>query len=155
MALNCFRSTTLMGNCNVPRIHDVCRRARREFEVRTKERGSMTNAVIPNEMSLSSIRRMSTKAIGKRRMSAADAAKTVRHRKAAGRRVAARLIDQALLGGLLDPKSSSLSLTALAQAAASSGKRLILEIRDENPVRIIRTSSRPEDAPLSLPPLQP
>jgi hypothetical protein len=48
---------------------------------------------------------------------------------------------QSLLGGLLDLKSSSLSLTALAQAAASSGKRLIIEIRDETPVKIVRTSA--------------
>ena len=50
--------------------------------------------------------------------------------------------DQSLLRGLLDPKSSSLSLTALARAAAFSGKRLVIEIRDENPVRIVRTSTK-------------
>jgi len=51
-------------------------------------------------------------------------------------------VDQSLLGGFLDPKSSSLSLAALARAAAFSGKRLVLEIRDESPVKIIRTSTR-------------
>jgi hypothetical protein len=50
------------------------------------------------------------------------------------------MLNQPMLVGLLDPKSSSLSLTALAQAAASSGKRLVVEIRDETPVRIVRTS---------------
>ena len=52
------------------------------------------------------------------------------------------MFNQSMLGGILDPKSSSLSLTALAQAAASSGKRLVVEIRDETPVRIVRTSTK-------------
>jgi len=39
------------------------------------------------------------------------------------------MLNQSMLGGLLDPKSSSLSLTALAQVAALSGKRLVVEIR--------------------------
>jgi hypothetical protein len=52
------------------------------------------------------------------------------------------MVQQSLLGGLLDPKSSSLSLNALARAAAFSGKRLVLEIRDETPVRTIRTSTK-------------
>jgi hypothetical protein len=53
-----------------------------------------------------------------------------------------KMYNQSMLGGLLDPKSSSLSLTALAQAAASSGKRLVVEIRDETPVKIVRTSTK-------------
>ena len=53
-----------------------------------------------------------------------------------------KMLNQSMLGGLLDPKSSSLSLTALAQAAASSGKRLVVEIRDDIPVKIVRTSTR-------------
>jgi hypothetical protein len=52
------------------------------------------------------------------------------------------MLNQSIAGGLLDPKRSSLSLTALAQAAASSGKRLVVEIRDATPVKIVRTSSR-------------
>jgi hypothetical protein len=52
------------------------------------------------------------------------------------------MLNQSMLGGLLDPKSSSLSLTALAQVAALSGKRLVVEIRDETPVKIIRTSTK-------------
>jgi hypothetical protein len=67
---------------------------------------------------------------------------TLRRHTAVGRRTGGQIIGQTLLGGLFDPKSSSLSLSALAQAAAFSGKRLVLEIRDENPVRIIRTSTR-------------
>jgi hypothetical protein len=51
------------------------------------------------------------------------------------------MYSQLMLGGLLDPKLSSLSLTTLAQAAASSGKRLVVEIRDETPVKIVRTST--------------
>jgi hypothetical protein len=71
-----------------------------------------------------------------------SATRTAQHDKTTGRRAGRRVVDQSLLGGLLDPKSSSLSLSALAQAAAFSGKRLVLEIRDENPVKIIRTSTR-------------
>jgi hypothetical protein len=52
------------------------------------------------------------------------------------------MFNQSMLGGLLNLKSSSLSLTALAQAAASSGKRLVVEIRDETPVKIVRTSTK-------------
>jgi hypothetical protein len=42
------------------------------------------------------------------------------------------------LDSLLDPQHSSLSLNALARSAALSGKRLIIEIRDQHPVRIVR-----------------
>ena len=71
-----------------------------------------------------------------------SATRTTRRDKTIGGRSVRRMVNQSLLGGLLDPKSSSLSLSALAQAAAFSGKRLVLEIRDENPVKIIRTSTR-------------
>jgi hypothetical protein len=71
-----------------------------------------------------------------------SATRKARRDKTTGRRAGRRIVDQSLLGGLLDPKSSSLSLSALAQAAAFSGKRLVLEIRDDNPVKIIRTSTK-------------
>jgi hypothetical protein len=71
-----------------------------------------------------------------------SATRTAQRDKTTGRPAGRRVVNQSLLGGLLDPKSSSLSLSALAQAAAFSGKRLVLEIRDENPVKIIRTSTR-------------
>jgi hypothetical protein len=62
-----------------------------------------------------------------------------RHGNATG---GSKMLNQSMLVGLLDPKSSSLSLAALAQAAASSGKRLVVEIRDETPVKIVRTLTR-------------
>jgi hypothetical protein len=52
------------------------------------------------------------------------------------------MFNQSMVAGLLDRKSSSLSLAALAQAAASSGKRLVVEIRDETPVKIVRISTK-------------
>jgi hypothetical protein len=42
------------------------------------------------------------------------------------------------LDSLLDAQHRSLSLNALARSAACSGKRLIIEIRDLHPVKIIR-----------------
>ena len=42
------------------------------------------------------------------------------------------------LDGLIDAQHRSLSLNALARSAALSGKRLIIEIRDQHPVKIIR-----------------
>ena len=103
----------------------------------------MTNGIVVGEANLPSIRLFESKAITKRgKASSADATRTVRHDKTVGRRAGGRMAGQSLLAGLLDPRSSSLSLTALAQTAAFSGKRLILEIRDENPVRIVRTTTR-------------
>ena len=102
----------------------------------------MTNAILASEANLTSSGLLSSKAIGKKgKGSSANAARTLRADKAAGGRTEGRTVSQTLLGGLLDPKSSSLSLAALARAAASSGKRLVLEIRDENPVKIIRMST--------------
>jgi hypothetical protein len=103
----------------------------------------MTNAILVTEANPSPSGLFSSKAIIKKsRASSTDAAKTVGREKASGRRAEGRMFDQSLLRGLLDPKASSLSLTALAQAAASSGKRLVLEIRDATPVKIIRTSTK-------------
>lgn len=42
---------------------------------------------------------------------------------------------------LLDPRYRDISLCVLAQQAELSGKRLMLEIRDVNPVRFIRADS--------------
>jgi hypothetical protein len=122
--------------------HDLRRRAFGEFEgFALKKEAAMTNDIVASEMDLSSSRWSSSRSTGKRAISPANAVKIAQGDKSTGRRVGERRVNQALLGGLLDPMSSSLSLTALARAAASSGKRLILEIRDENPVRIIRTST--------------
>jgi hypothetical protein len=93
-------------------------------ELAAKKETSMANAILIREANFSS------------------ATRTTRRDKTTGGRAGRRTVDQSLFGGLLDPKSSSLSLSALAQAAAFSGKRLVLEIRDENPVKIIRTSTR-------------
>jgi hypothetical protein len=46
------------------------------------------------------------------------------------------------LDRLLDPQNNAVSLVRLARAATLSGKRLIVEIRDQNPVKTIRTISR-------------
>jgi len=103
----------------------------------------MTNGILASDVNLSSIGQFAPKSIGKKgKASSSDTTRTVRRDKTGGRLAGRRIAGQSLIGGLLDPKSSSLSLTALAQAAAFSGKRLILEIRDENPVRIIRTSTK-------------
>lgn len=41
------------------------------------------------------------------------------------------------LDRLLDPKTTAVSLVTLARAAALSGKRLVVEIRDQHPVKVI------------------
>jgi hypothetical protein len=46
------------------------------------------------------------------------------------------------LDRLLDPQNNDVSLVMLARAATLSGKRLIVEIRDQNPVKTIRAISR-------------
>lgn len=60
----------------------------------------------------------------------------------AGRRERGAMIDQSLLCGLLDPETSELPFAALTEAAVLLGKRLILEIRDENPVHVVWTSTK-------------
>jgi hypothetical protein len=111
-------------------------------ELTAKKETAMTNAILASEANLTSSGLLSSKSIGKKgKGSSANAARTLRVDKAGGR-AEGRKVAQTLLGGLLDPKSSSLSLAALARAAAFSGKRLVLEIRDENPVKIIRMSTR-------------
>lgn len=97
----------------------------------------MTKGISPTEANLPMGEFPPSSLIGRRgkALSASDT-RTVRSHKAAG---AGLTFDQSLLRGLLDPKTSSHSLAALAHAAAFSGKRLILEIRDDNPVRIVRT----------------
>jgi hypothetical protein len=100
----------------------------------------MTNGILANEANLAPGELLTSRLIGKRvKPSSVSVAKTLRDKAIGSPR---RTVDQALVPGLLHPKSSSLTLTALARAAAFSGKRLVLEIRDENPVRIIRTSTR-------------
>jgi hypothetical protein len=101
----------------------------------------MTNVIPASEASLSPSGLLSSNSIGKAGKTC-NAARTIRADKAAGKRAPAGIVQQSLLCELLDPRSSSRSLAALARAAASSGKRLVLEIRDETPVRIIRTSTR-------------
>jgi hypothetical protein len=112
-------------------------------ELKARKEMAMTNAILASEANLTSSGLLSSKSIGKKgKGSSANAARTLRVDKAAGRRTEGRTVAQTLLGGLLDPKSSSQSLAALARVAAFSGKRLVLEIRDENPVKIIRMSTR-------------
>ena len=43
---------------------------------------------------------------------------------------------------LLDPQNAAVSLVTLARAAALSGKRLVVEIRDQRPVKIIETKKK-------------
>jgi hypothetical protein len=112
-------------------------------ELKARKEKPMTSAILASEANLTSSGLLSSKSIGKKgKGSSAYAARTLRVDKAAGRRREGRTVAQTLLGGLLDPKSSSQSLAALARVAAFSGKRLVLEIRDENPVKIIRMSTR-------------
>jgi len=100
----------------------------------------MTNALLQSEANLASSGLLSSQLIGERiAPSPVSIAKTLRPGKAPSR--SRRTGDQSLVRGLLDLKSSSLSLGALVRAAAFSGKRLVLEIRDENPVQIVRTST--------------
>jgi hypothetical protein len=123
--------------------HDLCWRTLGFEELTAKKEMTMTNAILASEANLTSSGLLSSKSIGKKgKGSSANAARTLRVNKAAGRRAAGRTVAQTLLGRLLDPKSSSQSLAALARAAAFSGKRLVLEIRDENPVKVIRMSTR-------------
>jgi hypothetical protein len=46
------------------------------------------------------------------------------------------------LNRLLDPQNTAVSLVTLAHAAALSGKRLVIEIRDQHPVKTIETKKR-------------
>jgi hypothetical protein len=46
------------------------------------------------------------------------------------------------LDKLLDPQNTAVSLVTLARAAALSGKRLVVEIRDQHPVKIIETKKK-------------
>lgn len=109
----------------------------------------MANGISASEADLASSGLFSAKSTEKRgRASSSNIARALRREQATG--MQGQTHDQSLLQRLLDPKSSSLSLTALAKSAASSGKRLVLEIRDDHPVRIIRTSAkgyRPEFVP--------
>jgi hypothetical protein len=112
-------------------------------ELKARKEMAMTNAILASEANLTSSGLLSSKSIGKKgKGSSANAARTLRVDKAASRRTEGRTVAQTLLGGLLDPKSSSQSLAALARVAAFSGKRLVVEIRDENPVKVIRMSTR-------------
>jgi len=101
----------------------------------------MMNGTLASEMNTASNGFLPSKMVGKTgKTSSVSPAMGLRHDHANSRR--SRMTGQALFGGLLDPKSSSLSLKALARAAAFSGKRLVIEIRDENPVKVVRTSIR-------------
>jgi hypothetical protein len=46
------------------------------------------------------------------------------------------------LDRLLDPQNTAVSLVTLARAAALSGKRVVVEIRDQHPVKIIETKKK-------------
>jgi hypothetical protein len=110
-------------------------------ELQEKKEAAMTNRTLPDEDDLASSGSRTSKLITETaKPSAFRVASTVLSNKISDR--SRRTGDQSLVRGLLDPKSSSLSLTALARTAALSGKRLMLEIRDDNPVRIVRVSTR-------------
>ena len=99
------------------------------------------NGILAGEATLASSGSLTSRLIAKNvETSSIGAAKALRRDKAVGK--PGRMLDQLLVRGLLDAKSSSLSLKNLARVAAFSGKRLVLEIRDENPIRIVRTSTR-------------
>jgi hypothetical protein len=111
--------------------------------IAAKKETAMTNGMSVGEANLTSSEWSSSKPAGKNgKASSVNAVATLQHDKPTGRRAGGSIVNQALLGGFFDPRSSSLSLAALAQAAAFSGKRLVIEIRDENPVKIVRTSTR-------------
>jgi hypothetical protein len=46
------------------------------------------------------------------------------------------------LDRLLDPQNTAVSLVTLARAAALSGKRLVVEIRDQHPVKVIEPKEK-------------
>jgi hypothetical protein len=46
------------------------------------------------------------------------------------------------LDRLLDPKTTAVSLVTLARAAALSGKRMVVEIRDQHPVKVIEAKAK-------------
>lgn len=55
------------------------------------------------------------------------------------------------LDRLLDPQNTSVSLITLARAAALSGKRLVVEIRDQHPVTVIESKAkRSPSSPLDV-----
>ena len=96
-------------------------------ELTEKKEAVMTNGTLTNSANLASSGLLTSKLIS------AQAKPSARSRKKG---------EQALVRRLLNSRSSSLSLTALAETFALSGKRLMIEIRDENPVQIVRVSSR-------------
>ena len=101
----------------------------------------MTNGTLPNSANYASSGLLTPKLTAERIVPAAAGAARVR-RSDKTSSTSSRTREQSLVRGLLNPKLSSLSLTALARTAALSGKRLMLEIRDENPVQIVRVSTR-------------
>jgi hypothetical protein len=108
-------------------------------ELPKRKRAAMTNGTLPSKATLASNGLLTPKLIAeKAKPSYVSIAGTLRSDKTSRSR---RPGDQSLVRGLLDPKSSSLSLKALARTAAFSGKRLVLEIRDANPVQIVRVST--------------
>lgn len=99
----------------------------------------MTNDVVTGQANQSPVVFVPSKVNGK----TCTASSTKAGRRAnAGRRERGALVDQFLLSGLLDPKTSALPFAVLTEAAVLLGKRLILEIRDENPVQVVWTSTR-------------
>jgi hypothetical protein len=101
----------------------------------------MMNGISVSEANLASSGLLTSRLIGGPvGSSSVGTAKTLRRDKVVGK--PRRALEQSLVRGLLTTKTSSLSLKSLVRVAAISGKRLVLEIRDENPVRIVRTSTR-------------
>lgn len=95
----------------------------------------MTNVSLARKDDLPLNTMLSPKPNRKRRTSPSGAAKNMRREK--DRPQGGGGFREALPKGLLDRKMTTLTLASLAQAATNSGKRLILEIRDENPVQIV------------------
>jgi hypothetical protein len=103
----------------------------------------MLNTILVNETSLSRRSSLSREAIAQQGGTlSAETLKAAGRKRAPGKPAAGQMFNRSLWGGLLDFKSSSLPLTVLAQAAASSGKRLVVEIHDEAPVKIVHSSMK-------------
>jgi hypothetical protein len=110
------------------------------WKIESQKEAAMTNGVLARNIEHSSSVVLTPERTGTKRFSSSGIARIVRREKAS-RRKGGRF-GEVLPPGLLDRNITSPTLASLAQAAASSGKRLILEIRDENPVQIVRTTTK-------------
>jgi hypothetical protein len=103
----------------------------------------MINAISENEAALPPKGLVRSKSTDKQVKSVPATVEKVLVRDEVARRLTSgRTMSRSLLPVLCDPTSSSLSLSALVQSAAFSGKRLVVEIRDVRAVRTVRRSIR-------------